>query len=631
LGFIKGEIRFSLRGKVLSVFILTVSVVLFMSNYLYYLSSKNILEQDAIAKNEALTREISTQIEISEQGSQFVDKLIGNNLRVASLVAKYALSPDSAKVTNQQLVALSKEIGINQITLLQPIKGNIIGIRSSDPKEVNLSTKGWGLWYRAFRFLSSQHNVPSTLNYGKSEANYWTGPPSNAASDPSLVDKWGYFDDGTTNYIIDPYVRDTIYKSYDALTGPDAITKSILNANDKIREITAFNPRTFGRTPILYNADGATWVDISNEPILFGTYKYSDKNRDLPSVREAAHTDSTINFKDVVSGRTVLKTFIPMKTGSVSYVVGIVTDYAVIQSVLDKQIRDRILISLILLFFVSIVSYLASNYILRPLSTITRKVEQISEINFWGSVPIHRRDEIGELAAKVNDMSQNLSEYMWGLNESLRHERSFSMSFLGMVSSGLIHELRNPSVALKNLLELFPSAGLDEQSQEMVHHMKLSSNHLNGIVNDFAGFIRSGKLNLEVWNAADIAREAVDFIGSTALMRSIEVRDSIPPIEAPVFVDREKLRQVLVNLLKNGIDAIDEGVPRKVVQLDMQSDGKTVQIYVTDSGHGIPESRWETIFTPFSTTKEGELGLGLGLALSKFIILSSGGVYAHIG
>jgi len=355
----------------------------------------------------------------------------------------------------------------------------------------------------------------------------------------------------------------------------------------------------------------------------------------MAAVHRANHQHTAVSFEDVVAGKTVLKTFIPVKTGDVSYVVGVVTDYAVIQNVLNQQIHNAISISLAMLTLVSVVSFFASRYIVKPLSTITRRVEQISEIKFDETVPVpvpvHRNDEIGALAVKVNDMSQNISEYMYGLHESIRSERKFSMSYLGIVSSGLVHELRNPSVALKNLIEMFPATQpLDEKGQKILQHMKMASEHLNSIVSDFADFIRNGKLNLAFSNAADIAKEAVKFMRPIAEMNTVDLQLMVSSPESPtLFVDRDKIRQVLVNLLKNGIDAVDPNAIQKFVRLEMQVSNNAVQFEVIDSGHGIPYDRWDTIFTPFAT-KKGDHGIGLGLALSKFIIHSSGGTIAVI-
>src|SRR5579875_485851 len=221
-------IRFSLRNKVLIIFLSTVSVILLLSNYLFYLSSQNILVQDANQQNRVLSKEISSQIQISELGKQSIENLVGDELRIAALVAKYALNPDAAKISNQELVQLSHEIGITDITLLQPKNGDIVGVKSSDPKEINLSTKGWSGWFTAFQQLLE--HKPVNVGFGESGPNYWSGPIANAASDPKAVDKWGYFYDGSTNYIIDPYVRDTAIKSYEQSTSPMAIVQSILQA-----------------------------------------------------------------------------------------------------------------------------------------------------------------------------------------------------------------------------------------------------------------------------------------------------------------------------------------------------------------------------------------------------------------
>ncbi len=163
-----------------------------------------------------------------------LENQIGEKLRVAAIAAKEALNPDINKVTNEQLVELSKKLGVSHITLMVKEEDDIRGVKSSDPHERNLSTKDWDYWYTAFQQLFTDHNV--TIPEGQKLPNYWSGPVNVSASNPDHVDKWGYYYDGTTNYIISPYMRDNQIMDVENQIGPDAIVKKTLgNNNDVIR------------------------------------------------------------------------------------------------------------------------------------------------------------------------------------------------------------------------------------------------------------------------------------------------------------------------------------------------------------------------------------------------------------
>lgn len=610
----------------LTFFLASVTLVLILSNYLYYLSTRSILIHNAEEQNQEVAEEMNSQIVSSEVGTNFVEHLLGNELRMASLVGKYALNPDAAKVTNQQLVSLASEIGVNDITLFQPKNGDIVGVKSSDPKEIGLSTKSWSGWFPAFqKLLKLQKPAPG---FGESEPNFWTGPFANATSNPKLVRKWGYFYDGSTNYIIDPFVQDSYIGEFTAANGPSAIAKHIMNSDSAILDITAFNPNTFGKKPIVWHADGNNWVDLKNFPVIFGSYTYKDAG-DVRAVDEAYDTKSAVSYQTAVGGRSILKVFIPLEGQSgpyPNYVVGFVTDYnTVIGSVLARELQHSLLISIFLLAIVTLISVFVSKQLVRPLASIREQVERLAGGQFE-AVAVRRNDEFGDLAKRVNVMSRNFSEYTNRLLEEVRNERAFGMQYLGVVASGLIHELRNPVSALKTFIELFPSVqALDGKGEEVIHHMKSASDHVNSIVNEFSDFIRKGKMNLGEHSLVGVIEEALALVEGTAKAANVQLswhRTSQSDIVA--MVDRDKIRQVIINLLSNAIDAIGAESDVRNVQVNLHlSNQGDAEIDVVDSGRGIPASEWETIFTPFHSSKK--TGFGLGLSLCKFIVLSNGG------
>lgn len=90
------------------------------------------------------------------------------------------------------------------------------------------------------------------------------------------------------------------------------------------------------------------------------------------------------------------------------YIVGIVTDYRVIEDILDKEILNNIIISLFSLLFVSIIGYLLACYIVKPINRILHKVNEVADGNFDARIAIDRHDELGLLSERVNTMSMNL-------------------------------------------------------------------------------------------------------------------------------------------------------------------------------------------------------------------------------
>jgi diguanylate cyclase (GGDEF)-like protein len=396
----------TLKKKLAGIFIIVVSVIMILNNLFHFISTRENLQKDQEMQMDQLAKQIGISIEQAQFGSQYVEDLIGDQLRVASLAAQNALNPDIDQVTNEDLKVLSEKIGVSYITLLKQEGDDIKGVRSSDPKERNLSTKEWGYWFDAFKELFATKNV--TVSQGQKLPNYWSGPVNISASNPDHVDKWGYYYDGTTNYIISPYMRVTEILNVSQILGPESTLEKIMSNNKAILEITGFNPKAFGQPPVYTEVNGQKYIDLVNRDIQFGKYTFKNQT-DVQTVKTAFETGKMQNVISVINGKKVFKTFVPIATPLASpYIVGIVTDYRVIEDILNKEILNNIIISLFSLLFVSIIGYLLACYIVKPINRILHKVNEVADGNFDARIAIDRHDELGLLSERVNTMSMNL-------------------------------------------------------------------------------------------------------------------------------------------------------------------------------------------------------------------------------
>jgi diguanylate cyclase len=398
----------SIRTKFSIIFSIIVALILIANNTLNYVMTKEQLKRDQETQVENITKEIAISIEHSEVGAKYVEDVIGDQLRAVSIAAKNQLNPDVNKVTNEELVQLSNKLGVSHITLLKKEGDDIIGAKSSDPKEINLSTKSWGYWFDAFQQLFKNREV--SITQGQKLKNYWSGPMAVSSSDPNHVDKWGYYYDGTTNYIINPYIRDEHIRKYQSLTGPNAIVQKTIKDNDSLLEITGFNPNAFGQKTIITKTT-TEFVKLENRPIFFGNYTFIDEKNDISYVQKAMKEGKMVSYDTQVNGIHVIKNFIPIKSENPPFVIGIVTDYKVIQNVLNHQLINNLIISLVLLSVMCLISYFLASYFVRPINSILEKVNQIADGNFNVRIKIGRNDELGRLGNQVNIMSHKLEVY----------------------------------------------------------------------------------------------------------------------------------------------------------------------------------------------------------------------------
>ena len=195
------------------------------------------------------------------------------------------------------------------------------------------------------------------------------------------------------------------------------------------------------------------------------------------------------------------------------------------------------------------------------------------------------------------------------------------------------HEIRTPMNGVLGMLRLMADGPLSERQQQQVRVMRSSSEILLGILNDILDYSRVESGEIEVDNAVFDLHELVEDIvvlmqgraREKDLALDLTIDDSVP---AAVTGDRQKLSQVLLNLLGNGIKFTDRGAV--TLSLSNGSGPDAVRLAVQDTGPGIAEPDVNHLFEPFyqaaSSRRRGhQTGTGLGLAISKRLVAAMGG------
>lgn len=342
---------------------------------------------------------------------------MAQELRTASIAIQQSLPADYHDISNDQLKQLAKKLMISHITLLAPVGDDIIGVKSSDPKEINMSTKEWGYWYTSFQQLLSQQ--PVTTTKGLTLPHYWSGPIEVASSNPNHIDKWGYYYDGFTNYIIDPYFRDRHVLDFEKRFGPTNVMNRFTENLEGVLELTAFNPKNFGKRNQNVYLNGHKYIRIKDQPIWYGTYTYRNTERDKKSIQKALKTGKSQSYTAEINHKKVLKTLVPIKEkSSPAYVIGVVYDYGMIEKELQQELIKHLLLSLPFIFIVLIISFVFSTSITRPIKHIMEHVNQIAKGNFGKVLNVRRKDELGGLVSNINHLSHFLKTYVADLKKS---------------------------------------------------------------------------------------------------------------------------------------------------------------------------------------------------------------------
>jgi signal transduction histidine kinase len=219
---------------------------------------------------------------------------------------------------------------------------------------------------------------------------------------------------------------------------------------------------------------------------------------------------------------------------------------------------------------------------------------------------------------ELKAFSQQMEEKIQKTTADLRKTeaqliRSEKLAALGQLAAGIAHEIRNPltsiNILIHSLTENLPSENTHREDLKVIEEETL---RINEILDQFLRFAKPAPPLLDKTDLIPIFEETLQLLRPQIEKGKIAVQKEFEPLPL-ITVDKEQIKQVILNLLMNAIQAMPGGG-----QLSMSGrfsrDGYWVELTVQDSGVGIPPEDLDKLFDPFFSTKEGGIGLGLSIA-----------------
>jgi signal transduction histidine kinase len=271
-----------------------------------------------------------------------------------------------------------------------------------------------------------------------------------------------------------------------------------------------------------------------------------------------------------------------------------------------------------------------------PIQRVREGTKHIAEGGFGHALPDEPIQEIQDLVVALNEMSGSLAGYRKATAEQVHSLeeayanleeaqealiRSERLAGIGRMAAGVAHEVGNPLAAVLGYVELLNQGGLPEETaQDMLKRTRTELQRIDRTIQSLLGYSRPGTGEDEPIAIGPLLQEACSTVQAQASLQGCSLSLAVAEGLQEVCLERDKLHQVLVNLLLNAI-----GAPSTEVRLSVHVVGDELEIQCEDDGPGVSAVALERAFEPFFTTKDVGQGTGLGLATCQQIISGAGG------
>ncbi|WP_044894000.1 ATP-binding protein [Bacillus alveayuensis] len=189
------------------------------------------------------------------------------------------------------------------------------------------------------------------------------------------------------------------------------------------------------------------------------------------------------------------------------------------------------------------------------------------------------------------------------------------LELVGTLAASTAHEIRNPLTGIKGFIQLLSEKYKDEEAQLYFSIIKKEINRINQIVSELLMLGKPSKQKFERHDLRKIIEELSPIIDSQAHLHNVVYQTFIEPAPLTVFCSKDHIKQVILNLTKNALEAMPLG---GVLTISLNKEDDVCKLEISDTGQGIPEEALSKIFTPFFTMKD--TGTGLGLVVCQRIV-----------
>ncbi|HEY7334789.1 MAG TPA: ATP-binding protein [Bryobacteraceae bacterium] len=307
------------------------------------------------------------------------------------------------------------------------------------------------------------------------------------------------------------------------------------------------------------------------------------------------------------------------------FLVQVVTSNVLLRRGLSEKLRDLAAVAGSAILLTLLVTVLATDRILRPVKRIEATIDRIAQ-GSYGSAQDDRglAKEFAVVESKLNLLGQqflgareNASELRHNVDTLLERMASqldvaSRLAAISKLTSGVAHEIKNPLNAIALRLDLLRTklGGPEEEVVKEIDVLSKEVLRLDRVVKTFLDFSRPVEVHFQETDLSALVKEIVDLMAPQARVARIAMRLETPPQPACFRADTDMLKQAILNLISNAMEAMKNGGDLRV-SVDVPEG--SVSLEIADSGPGIPADLRDKVFQLYFTTKTRGSGIGLAL------------------
>ncbi len=257
-----------------------------------------------------------------------------------------------------------------------------------------------------------------------------------------------------------------------------------------------------------------------------------------------------------------------------------------------------------------------SRIVIRPVEYLRDGVMRLAAQDYRAAIPIQSNDELGELARAFNSMAAGLREIR---DEQRREFQRDKLTALGELALAMAHEIRNPIGVINTAAKLLETTQDPTRTAELRRMVREESLRLDHLLKDFQQLARHRQPQFLPIDPVQPLERALEV--TLAGREEVRVTRRYRHGERRLELDTELLRQAWMNLVRNALQAMDDGPGE--LQVSSAVEDTSLVVALQDSGPGVPVELMTRLFEPFFTTKAH--GSGLGLTIANTLVEASGG------